>query len=226
MKYLFDLASSTAVVLNRKFQQLAVTQHSQAFVKYFSVNYDISQSSLSSDWGKVEKGSHNKKLQVSTHLNMADSKIKETPAPLPTSVRNQVLGIFICENDIFLLSLLFHKQGELIHQSRDGGAPELDVKRDIDEVQPRKKVLGDMELEMKLIEASFDTAKMKDLLIRHFFFDNSFTDYNCFTGQLDFGPMGCVLKNNVLEAWKKFFVLQEQMLKVECSIFTPEPLLT
>ena len=95
MKYLVNLASSTSVVLNRMFQQLAVTQHPQAFVRYFSVINDISQSPLSSDWGKVEKCSYHKKLQVSTHLNMTDSQIKETRVPLPISVRNQVFAIFI-----------------------------------------------------------------------------------------------------------------------------------
>jgi len=71
-------------------------------------------------------------------------------------------------SDIFLLSLLFHKQGELIHQLKDAGAPELDVKRDVAELKSRIEVLEDMKLEMTLIDASCDRAKMKDLLIRLF----------------------------------------------------------
>lgn len=45
------------------------------------------------------------------------------------------------------------------------------------------------------------------------------------TGQYDFGPMGCAIKANILSAWRKFFVLEEQMLEVDCSILTPEPVL-
>jgi glycyl-tRNA synthetase (class II) len=45
------------------------------------------------------------------------------------------------------------------------------------------------------------------------------------TGQFDFGPMGCALKANILNAWRSFFVLEEQMLEVDCSILTPEPVL-
>ena len=45
------------------------------------------------------------------------------------------------------------------------------------------------------------------------------------TGQFDFGPMGCALKANLLSAWRSFFVLEEQMLEVDCSILTPEPVL-
>ena len=37
--------------------------------------------------------------------------------------------------------------------------------------------------------------------------------------------MGCALKSNLLSAWRNFFILEEQMLEVDCSILTPEPVL-
>jgi glycyl-tRNA synthetase len=37
--------------------------------------------------------------------------------------------------------------------------------------------------------------------------------------------MGCALKANILSAWRSVFVLEEQMLEVDCSILTPEPVL-
>lgn len=46
-----------------------------------------------------------------------------------------------------------------------------------------------------------------------------------FTGQYDFGPMGCDLIDNMMSEWHKHFVIQERMLKVNCSILTPEPVL-
>lgn len=45
------------------------------------------------------------------------------------------------------------------------------------------------------------------------------------TGQFDFGPMGTALKANMLQLWRRFFVIEEQMLEVDCSILTPEPVL-
>lgn len=45
------------------------------------------------------------------------------------------------------------------------------------------------------------------------------------TGQFDFGPMGCAMKANMLNTWRSTFVLEEQMLEVDCSILTPEPVL-
>ena len=45
------------------------------------------------------------------------------------------------------------------------------------------------------------------------------------TGLYDFGPMGCAMKANLLSAWRQHFVLEEQMLEVDCSILTPETVL-
>lgn len=66
---------------------------------------------------------------------------------------------------------------------------------------------------------------MEDVLKRRFFYDQSFAIYGGITGQYDFGPMGCALKSNILSTWRQFFVLEEQMLEVDCSILTPEPVL-
>lgn len=33
------------------------------------------------------------------------------------------------------------------------------------------------------------------------------------------------MKSNLIDAWKKFFILEEQMLEVECSMLTPETVL-
>lgn len=66
---------------------------------------------------------------------------------------------------------------------------------------------------------------MEDLLKRRFFYDQSFAIYGGLAGHYDFGPMGCALKSNMLQLWRKWFVLEEQMLEVDCSILTPESVL-
>lgn len=116
-------------------------------------------------------------------------------------------------------------QGDLVRQLKTDGAPELDVKRAVAELKIRKKALDDRELELTPQASSFDRAKMEDLLKRRFFYDQSFAIYGGITGQYDFGPMGCALKSNMLNTWRQFFVLEEQMLEVDCSILTPEPVL-
>jgi glycyl-tRNA synthetase (class II) len=68
--------------------------------------------------------------------------------------------------------------------------------------------------------ASFDMSFKKHHLTLH-----HICVFVGITGQFDFGPMGCALKANILNAWRSFFVLEEQMLEVDCSILTPEPVL-
>ncbi|RCN27851.1 glycine--tRNA ligase, partial [Ancylostoma caninum] len=74
-------------------------------------------------------------------------------------------------------------------------------------------------------EASFDRLKLEDLLKRRFFYDQSFSIYGGVTGLYDFGPMGCALKANMIQEWRKHFILEEGMLEVDCTSLTPEPVL-
>ncbi len=66
---------------------------------------------------------------------------------------------------------------------------------------------------------------MEDLLKRRFFYDQSFAIYGGVNGLYDYGPMGCAMKANFLNEWRRFFVLEEQMLEIDCSMLTPAPVL-
>lgn len=135
---------------------------------------------------------------------MADPKIEEILAPLRASVK---------------------EQGDLVRKLKEEKAPEIDIKKAVAELKTRKKILEDKELSLTPAEELFDRAKMEDLIKRRFFYDQSFAIYGGITGQFDFGPMGCALKSNMIQLWRKYFILQEQMLEVDCSILTPEPVL-
>lgn len=104
------------------------------------------------------------------------------------------------------------------------GASELDIKKAVVELKLRKKLLEEKELSF-FETVTFDRARMEDLLKRRFFYDQSFAIYGGISGQFDLGPMGCALKTNLLNTWRSFFILEEQMLEVDCSILTPEPVL-
>lgn len=41
----------------------------------------------------------------------------------------------------------------------------------------------------------------------------------------DYGPPGCALQANVVNLWRKHFVLEEDMLEVDCTMLTPEAVL-
>lgn len=155
-------------------------------------------------WGSNKKH-RDFKLKAQLLENMAsDPKIEEVLAPLRMAVK---------------------EQGDLVRKLKADGAPEIDVKKAVNELKSRKKLLEDKELSLAPSVATFDRARMEDLLKRRFFYDQSFAIYGGITGQYDFGPMGCALKSNMINAWRQFFVLEEQMLEVDCSILTPEPVL-
>lgn len=62
-------------------------------------------------------------------------------------------------------------------------------------------------------------------LDRRLFYQPSFKIYGGVTGLYDYGPPGCAVKANVLAFWRQHFVLEENMLEVDCPCVTPEVVL-
>ncbi|CDW56382.1 glycyl trna synthetase [Trichuris trichiura] len=71
----------------------------------------------------------------------------------------------------------------------------------------------------------FDRFKMEDLLKRRFFYDQSFSIYGGIAGLYDYGPVGCAMKANIIQLWRRHFILEDSMLEVDCSMLTPEAVL-
>ncbi|VDO28928.1 unnamed protein product, partial [Haemonchus placei] len=145
------------------------------------------------------------KLKLSEYLrNMASPEVEAQLAPLRIAVK---------------------EYGDLVRQLKEQGAPKIDIDKAVIELKARKKKLEDTEVALAPKEASFDRLKLEDLLKRRFFYDQSFSIYGGVTGLYDFGPMGCALKANMLQEWRKHFILEEGMLEVDCTSLTPEPVL-
>ncbi|XP_060827693.1 glycine--tRNA ligase [Bombus pascuorum] len=153
-----------------------------------------------SKWGTTKR---NRKVKIQISQNMEDSNMEEILSSLRNSVK---------------------EQGDHVQELKSICAPQLDIKRAVAELKLRKKLLEEKELSFSQT-ILFDRARMEDLLKRRFFFDQSFAIYGGISGQFDFGPMGCAFKTNLLNTWRNFFILEEQMLEVDCSILTPEPVL-
>ena len=66
---------------------------------------------------------------------------------------------------------------------------------------------------------------MEDLLKQKFFYDHAFGIYGGIQGLYDYGPMGCAMKANLIQCWRNHFVLEEQMLEIDCTMLTPETVL-
>lgn len=70
---------------------------------------------------------------------------------------------------------------------------------------------------------SIDRVKFEILVRRRFIYDQSYEIYGGASGFHDLGPIGCALKTNLLQFWRRFFVLEDQMLEVDCPALTIEP---
>ena len=78
----------------------------------------------------------------------------------------------------------------------------------------------------------FNRSHVGSLLKRRFFFTESFEIYRTAPhfkgdnrGLYDYGPPGCGLLANIVNEWRKHFVIEENMLEVDCTAITPEAVL-
>lgn len=68
-------------------------------------------------------------------------------------------------------------------------------------------------------------GEIEDMLKHRFFYKPSFDIYGGISGLYDYGPPGCALKREVEEIWRQHFILEEDMLEVQCTALTPEAVL-
>ncbi|KUJ20012.1 glycyl-tRNA synthetase [Mollisia scopiformis] len=70
-----------------------------------------------------------------------------------------------------------------------------------------------------------DRPVMDSMLRRRMFYTPSFEIYGGVAGLYDYGPPGCALLSNIIDTWRKHFVLEEDMLEVDCPALTPAEVL-
>ena len=78
----------------------------------------------------------------------------------------------------------------------------------------------------------FVRAQFEALLKRRLFYTEAFEIYRTAPnfqgdnrGLFDYGPPGCALLNNIVSEWRKHFVIEENMLEIDTTVVTPEPVL-
>ena len=70
-----------------------------------------------------------------------------------------------------------------------------------------------------------DRTQLDSLLRRRLFYTPAFEVYGGVSGLYDYGPPGCSLQANIIDTWRKHFVLEEDMLEVDCTMLTPHEIL-
>lgn len=123
------------------------------------------------------------------------------------------------------LRLAVAEQGSIVKKLKEEKGNDIDIQRAVAELKARKNALEAKVEALIPKEEKIDRPKMEDLLKRRFFYDQSFSIYGGVNGLYDFGPMGCSMKSNLIEEWRRAFILEEQMLEVSCSMLTPTAVL-
>ncbi|KAJ1767346.1 Glycine--tRNA ligase 1, mitochondrial [Coemansia sp. RSA 1843] len=72
---------------------------------------------------------------------------------------------------------------------------------------------------------NIDRAALEQLLNKRFFYAPSYGIYENVAGLFDLGPTGNALQQNLIGLWRQHFVIEEDMLEVDCSIMTPAQVL-
>ncbi|SMN18007.1 similar to Saccharomyces cerevisiae YBR121C GRS1 Cytoplasmic and mitochondrial glycyl-tRNA synthase that ligates glycine to the cognate anticodon bearing tRNA [Maudiozyma saulgeensis] len=67
----------------------------------------------------------------------------------------------------------------------------------------------------------FNRESLESILRGRFFYAPAFDIYGGVSGLYDYGPPGCAFQANVVDTWRKHFILEEDMLEVDCTMLTP-----
>lgn len=141
--------------------------------------------------------------------------------------------VAVLEQEITTLQEAAAKQGDVVRSlkaaAKDGKAEKADVDAAIQKLQELKVALDGKQKEFEKATGKVSAqskeafrAALTNLLERRLFYVPSFKIYGSVAGFYDYGPPGCAIKNNLTQAWRQHFVLEENMLEVECPAVTPE----
>ena len=117
------------------------------------------------------------------------------------------------------------EQAALVRKLKESDPSAGELSKAIGELKIRKIALQNAEKSATVLEPKVDRGKFENLMKRRFFYGASFSLYGGVAGLYDLGPAGCALKANMINFWRNHFVVEEDMLEVECTMLTPEPIL-
>ncbi|KAI8998198.1 hypothetical protein BC832DRAFT_532888 [Gaertneriomyces semiglobifer] len=137
------------------------------------------------------------------------------------------VGAIVPAPDVAALKDRITKQGDVVKTLKAEKATKERIQDEVAKLLKLKEELEQLVKQQAEEEAKtkFDRAALESLLLKRFFFAPAFEIYGGIAGLYDYGPPGCALQNNILALWRQHFVLEEDMLEVECTNLTPEAVL-
>nr|GMD50983.1 glycine--tRNA ligase, mitochondrial 1-like [Ipomoea batatas]GMD57849.1 glycine--tRNA ligase, mitochondrial 1-like [Ipomoea batatas] len=122
-------------------------------------------------------------------------------------------------------------QGKAVRQLKASGASKPDIDAAVQALNALKLEKASIESQLKSSLSGAAGGRdafrqaVANTLERRLFYIPSFKIYGGVTGLYDYGPPGCAIKANVLAFWRQHFVLEENMLEIDCPCVTPEAVL-
>lgn len=127
-------------------------------------------------------------------------------------------------DDIYSLQAKITQLQSNIKQMKKDGAAPADIAKEVDKLNELRNAHG--ELSKKLAPAeTFNRKSFDELILRKMYVVPSFEIHNGPAGLFDYGPPASALKANMLGLWRRYFVLEENMLEMECTNLTPSSVL-
>ena len=71
----------------------------------------------------------------------------------------------------------------------------------------------------------FERPQIEDVIKKRFFYGPAFDIYGAVSGLYDYGPAGCALQANIIDLWRKHFIINDSMLEVDTTCLTPAEVL-
>eukprot|EP00730_Choanoeca_flexa_P018170 TRINITY_DN8819_c0_g1_i3.p1 TRINITY_DN8819_c0_g1~~TRINITY_DN8819_c0_g1_i3.p1 ORF type:complete len:713 (+),score=255.52 TRINITY_DN8819_c0_g1_i3:125-2140(+) len=118
-----------------------------------------------------------------------------------------------------MLEAAVAQQGAIVRELKKSKAPAEEIKAAVAELLARKQAVKDAIAQET--GPVFDKAGFDDLMKRRFFYAPAFEIYGGVAGLYDYGPSGCAIKANLIDAWRKHFLMDSNMHEVACSALTP-----
>ncbi|ETV91119.1 glycine-tRNA ligase, variant [Aphanomyces invadans] len=114
------------------------------------------------------------------------------------------------------------RQGAAVRELKKNGGAAADITAAVVELNALKAQLNALAEPVGIV---VNKKALEDLLLRKMFVVPSFEIYGGVGGFYDFGPPGAAVKTNLLNLWRRHFLLEDDVLEIECTNIMPEVVL-
>ncbi|KAJ8608491.1 hypothetical protein CTAYLR_005731 [Chrysophaeum taylorii] len=137
-------------------------------------------------------------------------------APPPASGGDDVDGA--------ALAAAVTRQASKVKELKKAGASGEEIAAAVGELEGMRARLATTSIEAD-VKHDLNRRVFDETILRRMFVVPAFEIHGGVSGLFDLGPPGSALKANLVDAWRRHFVLEEKMLEMECTCLTPEAVL-